>query len=111
MSHAHGHHGVRRCHHCGGEVAETVHTRTTYRVGYYSLHTGDVEPVELIREDDPSTTITVLRMIRPYDVFTCARCYNDPEVRSARERLFRPELDTMAESTDTGRGRAGQGST
>jgi hypothetical protein len=110
MSHAHGHHGVRRCHHCGGEVAETVHTRTTYRVGYYSLHTGDVEPVELIREDDPSTVVTVLRLIRPYDVFTCTRCFGDPAVRGERERLFRPELDVAAEPTGRGRGSSGQGS-
>ena len=109
MSHAHGHHGVRRCHHCGGEVAETVHTRTIYRVGYYSLHTGDVEPVELIREDDPSTVITVLRLIRPYDVFTCVRCYSDPAVRGERERLFRPELAAAAPTGNASGGR-GQGS-
>jgi len=107
MSYLHGHHGVRRCHHCGGEIAETVHTRTSYRVGYYSLHTGDVEPVELIREDDPSTAMTVLRLIRPYDVFTCARCYSDPAVRRARERLFRPELDAAAEQTGAGSGGTG----
>ena len=104
MAHAHAHHAGRRCHHCGGEVAETVHTRTTYRVGYYSLHTGDVEPVELIREDEPGTVITVLRLIRPYDVFTCAHCYRDPDVRGARERLFRPELDAAAQPAGTGRG-------
>jgi len=109
MSHAHGHQGVRRCHHCGGEVAETVHTRTSYRVGYYSLHTGDVAPVELIRDDDPATVVTVLRLIRPYDVFTCARCYSDPAVRGERERLFRPELNVAAEPTGTGHGGSGHG--
>jgi len=37
-------------------------------------------------------------------VFTCAHCYRDPDVRGARERLFRPELAAAAQPAGTGRG-------
>lgn len=80
-----------RCHNCGRPVDETVHTRSTYRVGFYALHTGEVEPVRVARPDD-GATITVLRLVRPFEVLTCADCYRQPSVRAERERLFRPEL-------------------
>ena len=81
-----------RCNHCGREVRETAHTRSSYRVDYYALHTGEVEPVVLGRGDDADAVTTVLRILRPYEVFTCVDCYAQPRVRSEREHLFRPEL-------------------
>lgn len=81
-----------RCHYCGREVSETMHTRSSYRVDYYGLHTGDVEPATISRRDDPTEVVTVLRLIRPAEVWTCADCYRQPHVRRNREVLFRPEL-------------------
>lgn len=81
-----------RCHHCGREVGGTVHTRTSYRVDYYGLHTGDVEPTTMARSDDPSDVVTVMRLVRAVEVFTCIDCYRKPAVRRQRELLFRTEL-------------------
>ena len=86
-----------RCHHCGREVAETVHTRSAYRVDYYSLHTGDVEPTTMARSDDPADVVTVMRLVRAFEVRTCADCYRQPGVRRARARLFRTELHNVPE--------------
>jgi hypothetical protein len=98
MSHGAGapKHAIR-CAWCGREVAETMHTRAAYTVGFYSLHTGDVEPVTLQRADEGLPPVTVLRLIRPYDVHTCADCYRDPAVRAARDARFRPEERTADE--------------
>lgn len=92
MSSVEGSKGVLHCTHCGREVGETMHTRASYRVDYYSLHTGDVEPATVARRDDPTESMTVLRLIRPVDVFTCAECYRKPSIRDERELTFRPEL-------------------
>ncbi|HXQ20452.1 MAG TPA: hypothetical protein VN812_02175 [Candidatus Acidoferrales bacterium] len=91
MSVADGPKNILHCHHCGREVRETTHTRSAYRVDYYSLHTGDVEATMLSRHDDPAEPVTVLRLVKPNDVFSCVDCYRKPAVRSARELLFRPE--------------------
>ena len=81
-----------RCHHCGREVTETMHTRSTYRVDYYALHTGDVEPTTMTRSDDPADVVTVMRLVRAVEIFTCVDCYRQPNVRRERELLFRAEL-------------------
>jgi hypothetical protein len=85
------------CHHCGREVGETTHSRTAYRVDYYALHTGDVEPATISRRDDPTTLVTVLRLVRAIEVLTCADCYRQPGVRRERELLFRPEVAPESE--------------
>ena len=85
----------RHCHHCGRPVYDTSHTRSSYRVDYYALHTGDVEPVQL--QHDDGETVTILRLLKPYELFTCVDCYGKPAVRAERDRLFRPEL-SAAES-------------
>ncbi len=92
MSAAEDHKPALHCAHCGREVAETTHTRTAYRVDYYSLHTGDVEPVTMARPDDPSEAVTVLRLVQATNVVSCADCYRQPQVQRAREVRFRPEL-------------------
>lgn len=77
------------CTHCGHEVAETMHTRASYRVGYYTLHTGDVEPMTIQRADEEA--VTVLKLLTRRDVVTCAECYRQLHVRLEREALFCPE--------------------
>jgi len=79
------------CTHCGREVAETLHTRSSYHVDYYLLHTGDVQPTTVARPDDPAGVITILKLSRVNIVVTCADCYRQPNVRQERELLFRPE--------------------
>jgi len=81
----------RRCHHCGREVEETKHTRTSYRVGGYELYGGDVEEVTKRRSEDDPALVTILRLIEPRDACTCADCYHLPDVAAERELLFRPE--------------------
>ena len=84
-----------RCHHCGRELAETMHSRSTYQVDYYALHTGDVEPTTMARSDDPADLMTVMRLVRAFEVFTCVDCYRQPAVRRERELLFRTELQAV----------------
>jgi hypothetical protein len=81
-----------RCHHCAREVEETKHTRTSYRVGGYEIHGGDVEEVTKPRSEDDPELVTILRVIEPHDACTCAACYHLPAVAAERELLFRPEL-------------------
>jgi len=73
-----------------------MHTRSTYRVDYYALHTGEVEPTTMARSDDPTEAITVMRLVHAVEIFTCVDCYRQPSVRRERERLFRPELETAS---------------
>jgi hypothetical protein len=80
-----------RCHHCGREVSGTVHKRSSYRVDYYALHTGEVEPVTLVRGDEATRVVTVLKLVRANHIVTCVECYREPEIRAARDALFRPE--------------------
>jgi hypothetical protein len=83
---------ILNCTHCGREVAETRHTRSSYRVDYYALHTGEVEPTTQARSDDPTALVSFLKLLRPTEVVTCVDCYRQPHVRARREVLFRPEL-------------------
>ena len=85
-----------RCHHCGRPVHETMHTRTGFNVDFYSLHTGEVEPVTLSRPDE-NGDITVMRLLNPIEVITCVECYQRAAIRDERERLFRPEVQPEAE--------------
>ncbi len=83
--------GSLRCTHCGRDVAETVHTRSSYRVDYYALHTGEVEPMTLVRSDDTAPLVTFLKLLTVSEVVTCSDCYRQPRIRQERELLFRPE--------------------
>jgi hypothetical protein len=88
---------VRRCHHCGRVVRDTVHKRESYWVDYYALFTGDTEPVTISDPRDGSSR-TVRHVVRPFEVFTCSECYRQPAVRAERERLFRPEQAAEADA-------------
>ena len=79
-----------RCHHCNAPVHETVHTRTSYRVGYYDLHTGRVEPAtrQLSEHAGPES---YLRLVAPVHLVTCADCYARPAIQAEREALFYSE--------------------
>jgi len=81
---------ARRCHHCGNEVSETVHTQLDYRVGFYELHTGEVEVVTRLIHGNESE-VTFLKLVRPEYIVTCPSCYARPEILAERDRLFRPE--------------------
>lgn len=83
----------KRCHHCGREVGETRHTRSSYKVGYYDLHGGDVEMVTKVRPEEEGGTMTILRLVHPTEFYTCGECYGLPAVVGEREHLFRPELE------------------
>ena len=85
------------CNHCGRPVGETVHTRSSYAVDYYVLHTGAVEPMTIQRADEPYGTVTVLKLIEPRTVVTCADCYRQPTIQEERDLLFRPELSSANE--------------
>lgn len=92
MHAADGTRAALRCHHCGREVRETAHTRSAYRVDYYALHTGEVEPVSVARGEEADVVSTVLRLLRPAEIVTCVDCYGQASIRAEREQLFRPEL-------------------
>lgn len=69
-----------------------MHTRSAYRVDYYTLYTGDVEATTMARSEDPGDVVTVMRLIRAAEICTCVDCYRQPRVRRHRELLFRSEL-------------------
>jgi hypothetical protein len=81
-----------RCYHCGREVAETVHTRTAYKVDFYALYTGETEPIAVPDPEDAERAMTVLRLVRSIFIVSCSDCYRQPAVRWERELLLRPEL-------------------
>lgn len=80
------------CHHCGREIEETKHTRSSYRVGSYELHGGEVEEVTRVQPEEEGGTMTYLRLLEPRVFYTCADCYRLRAVSEERELLFRPEL-------------------
>jgi len=71
-------------------VRETIHTRTSYRVDYYELHTGPVEPA-LLRHGEDGPVQTYQRLLAAELVTTCADCYQSSMIQAERERRFRPE--------------------
>ena len=79
-----------RCDHCGRAVHETQHTRTSYTVDYYSLHSGHGEVCSFIGEDGQRGA-TYVRLLDRFDVVTCAQCYRRAAVQAERDRRFRPE--------------------
>jgi len=79
-----------RCVHCGREVKPTRHTRTGYRVDYYSMHTGESEPGTLLNEDG-SVEMVYQKLLHAREIITCVDCYARAEAQAERERLFRPE--------------------
>ena len=79
-----------RCDHCGRPVSETQHTRTSYAVDYYSLHTGNGE-VCWLSADDGQRSIAYVKLLDRFDVTTCAECYTRPSIRAEREERFHPE--------------------
>lgn len=72
-------------------MRETLHTRTTYTVDYYSLHTGPVETCSLVI-DDGERRLTFQRLLRAEEVITCVDCYAKADVQHDRELRFRVEL-------------------
>ena len=86
----------RRCHHCGREVDETKHTRTSYRVDYYEVHGGEVEPVAMRKSEDADEVVIVFRLIAPTEAYTCVDCYRLPEALDERALLYRPETADAA---------------
>lgn len=87
--------GPRRCDHCGRLVCETFHTPTAYRVDYYSLHTGAVEPAS--RTTDAGAQVSFFKLLAPIEIVTCATCYQLASVQRERDERFRPERNVPAE--------------
>jgi hypothetical protein len=85
-----------RCDHCGRQVRETEHTRTTYRVDYYTVHSGNGE-VCSFAADEGQRGATYVKLIDRFDVVTCVECYGQASVQYERERRFHPERDAVAE--------------
>jgi hypothetical protein len=68
-----------------------MHTRSSYRVGYYELHGGECEEVTQVRADEEGGTVTFLRLLEPRSYYTCVECYRLPAVAEERRLLLRPE--------------------
>jgi len=89
-----------RCDHCGRAVNETLHTAAGYRVDYYPLHTGDVEPASLTT--DGGAQISFLKLLVPLEIVTCANCYELASVQRERDERFRPERSAALVEVDSG---------
>ena len=87
-----------RCDHCGRAVHETCHTATSYRVDYYSLHTGEVEESTLTTES--GTRVSFFKLLAPVEIITCATCYESAAVRHERDERFRPERTAARQGGD-----------
>ena len=70
-----------QCYHCGREVQGTVHTRKSYWVDYYRLHTGHSEWDFLVNPKPDAPPLRYLRLTHPTDILTCIDCYDRPEIR------------------------------
>jgi len=81
-----------RCDHCGRGVRETLHTRTSYRVDYYTLHSGHGE-LCTVAGDDRQHTFTYVRLLDRFDVITCSDCYRQAAIQTERDRRFQPERE------------------
>jgi hypothetical protein len=81
-----------RCDHCGRAVHETLHTRTSYRVDYYTLHSGHGE-LCTVAGDEHHHPLTYVRLVDRFDVITCADCYREGAVQAERDRQFQPERE------------------
>jgi len=68
-----------RCARCGAAVDGTQHTRSGYVVGYYLLRTGRTEEAAVRRRDDEAP-ITYRRVVEPFDVVSCLRCFREPDM-------------------------------
>lgn len=85
---------TRHCDHCGRAVRETQHTRTSYRVDYYAMHTGDGEWTSF--QGDDGEPVPYVRLLNTVEVTTCADCYANPEVLERLDRRFHTEQDPGA---------------
>jgi hypothetical protein len=73
-------------------VEETFHTATGYRVDYYSLHTGDVEPASLTTEG--GAQMSFFKLLAPIEIVTCANCYQLAAVQRERAERTLAEVDS-----------------
>lgn len=84
-----------RCDHCGRAVRETQHTRTSYAVDYYSVHSGHGEVCSFVGEDGQRGS-TYVKLLDRFDVITCAQCYGQAAVQRERDCRFHPERESGA---------------
>ena len=84
-----------RCDHCGRTVRETEHTRTSYTVDYYSVHSGHGEICSFAGELGQRGA-SYVKLLDRFDVITCAQCYRQASVQAERDRFFQPERDAAS---------------
>jgi hypothetical protein len=74
-----------QCFHCGRNVRGTIHTRTSYEVDYYLLHTGQTQWEFFLNPKQDLPPFRYLKLTQPIDVLTCVQCYARPEIRQILE--------------------------
>ena len=84
----------RRCDQCGRLVKETMHSRASYAVDCFALHTGETEPAVVRRSDSDEVALVFQRLVRPVLLITCADCYADP-VRRQRHQSWAYAADEI----------------
>ncbi len=80
-----------RCDHCGRAVCGTRHTRTSYEVDYFRLHSGRGERCWVTGDDGRS--VAHIRLLDQFELITCAQCYRQPAVQAVRERRFHDDVE------------------
>ena len=78
------------CHHCGRLVRETTHTRLSYSVDGFALHTGETEEAMVRRSDSDEIALVYRRLVRPVVVHTCRDCYAELAVRRRHQSWAYP---------------------
>ena len=78
------------CRQCGRLVRETMHTRVSYRVDGFALHTGETEEAIVRRSDSDEIALVYRRLVRPVVVLTCCDCYAEPASRRRHQSWAYP---------------------
>ena len=82
---------IGACRSCGRAVHETVHTRTTFVVDGFVLHTGPTEPTAVRRADSDEVAFVYQRLLQPVRLVTCATCFRDAAARAAHLSWTQPD--------------------
>lgn len=69
-----------QCMRCHKKIEDTVHSNKAAKVGGYRLHTGETK---VVKNNDPDSHLPpeYLQLSDPMDVYVCAQCLSEAEVR------------------------------
>ncbi len=79
------------CTHCGREVNPTIHSKNYsegFKVDYYSLVTGDIQPKIISNPSDESEKIEYFKLENLRTITTCIDCFKRSDIQAELEEAF-----------------------